>query len=126
MRTTAQKFFFFSKDKNLLTYVSKWFELLLSSQKAQRAVERNLFRKEAKTPGGKKRQVGSMARGHVKWFNDKKGYGFITMENGEDIFVHYTAISGEGYRTLKQGDEVEFEIVHSKKGLQASKVVKIS
>lgn len=67
-----------------------------------------------------------MARGHVKWFNDKKGYGFITMENGEDIFVHYSAISGEGYRTLKQGDEVEFEIVHSKKGLQASKVVKIS
>lgn len=67
-----------------------------------------------------------MARGHVKWFNDKKGYGFITMDNGEDIFVHYTAISGEGYRTLKQGDEVEFEIVHSKKGLQASKVVKIS
>lgn len=67
-----------------------------------------------------------MARGHVKWFNDKKGYGFITMENGEDIFVHYTAISGEGYRTLKQGDEVEFEVVHSKKGLQASKVVKIS
>jgi len=67
-----------------------------------------------------------MARGHVKWFNDKKGYGFITMENGEDIFVHYTAISGEGYRTLKQGDEVEFEIVHSKKGLQASKVVKVS
>ncbi|MBC7328525.1 cold-shock protein [bacterium] len=65
-----------------------------------------------------------MARGHVKWFNDKKGYGFITMENGEDIFVHYTAISGEGYRTLKQGDEVEFEIVQSKKGLQASKVVK--
>jgi CspA family cold shock protein len=47
------------------------------------------------------------------------------MENGEDIFVHYTAISGEGYRTLKQGDEVEFEVVHSKKGLQASKVVKI-
>jgi CspA family cold shock protein len=66
-----------------------------------------------------------MPRGHVKWFNDKKGYGFITMENGEDIFVHYTAISGEGYRTLKQGDEVEFEVVHSKKGLQASKVVKI-
>jgi len=67
-----------------------------------------------------------MARGHVKWFNDKKGYGFITMENGEDIFVHYTAISGEGYRTLKEGDEVEFEVVHSKKGLQASKVVKVS
>ncbi|MGB9878001.1 MAG: cold-shock protein [bacterium] len=67
-----------------------------------------------------------MPRGHVKWFSDKKGYGFITMENGEDIFVHYTAISGEGYRTLKQGDEVEFEVVHSKKGLQASKVVKIS
>jgi CspA family cold shock protein len=66
-----------------------------------------------------------MPKGHVKWFNDKKGYGFITMENGEDIFVHYTAISGEGYRTLKQGDEVEFEVVHSKKGLQASKVVKI-
>ncbi len=63
-----------------------------------------------------------MARGRVKWFNEKKGYGFIEQENGEDIFVHYTAIVGKGFKTLRQGQEVEFEVVMGPKGPQASKV----
>ncbi len=63
-----------------------------------------------------------MPRGRVKWFNDKKGYGFIEREDGEDVFVHYTAIVGEGFRTLHEGEEVEFEIVQGPKGPQASKV----
>jgi len=64
-------------------------------------------------------------RGKVKWFNNAKGYGFIERENGEDVFVHYTAIVGEGYRTLEEGQQVEFEVVKGKKGLQATNVVKI-
>jgi len=64
-----------------------------------------------------------MARGRVKWFNEKKGYGFIEQENGEDIFVHYTAIVGKGFRTLRQGQEVEFEIVMGPKGPQAANVI---
>jgi len=63
-----------------------------------------------------------MVRGRVKWFNEKKGYGFIEQENGEDIFVHYTAIVGHGFRTLRQGQEVEFEIVQGPKGPQAANV----
>jgi len=68
------------------------------------------------------RRLSSMARGRVKWFNEKKGYGFIEQENGEDIFVHYTAIVGKGFRTLRQGQEVEFEIVMGPKGPQAANV----
>ncbi len=67
----------------------------------------------------------SMLTGHVKWFNDKKGYGFITRDDGQgDVFVHYTAIKGEGYRTLSEGDAVEFEIKETEKGPQAVNVVK--
>ena len=61
-------------------------------------------------------------QGRVKWFNNSKGYGFIGRDNGSDIFVHYTAIVGDGYRTLQEGDSVEFEIVQGPKGPQASKV----
>ncbi|RKY30810.1 MAG: cold-shock protein [Candidatus Omnitrophota bacterium] len=64
-------------------------------------------------------------KGKVKWFNNAKGYGFIERENGEDVFVHYTAIVGEGYRTLEEGQQVEFEVVKGKKGLQAINVVKL-
>lgn len=65
-------------------------------------------------------------RGVVKWFDNSKGYGFIGRDDGPDIFVHYTAIVGEGYKTLKEGDAVEFEIVQGSKGPQAANVVKLS
>lgn len=61
--------------------------------------------------------------GKVKWFNNVKGYGFIGRSNGPDVFVHYTAIVGEGYRTLKEGDDVEFEVAQGTKGPQAANVV---
>lgn len=61
--------------------------------------------------------------GQVKWFNDLKGFGFITQEGGEDVFVHYSAIEGDGFRTLIEGQPVEFDVSESPKGLQASKVI---
>lgn len=64
--------------------------------------------------------------GQVKWFNNAKGYGFIGREGGADIFVHYSAITGEGYRSLQEGDTVEFEIVQGQKGPQAADVVKVT
>jgi len=66
-----------------------------------------------------------MERGIVKWFNGSKGYGFITRDGGEDVFVHYKSIEGNGYRSLEEGDEVEFEVVQGPKGLQATKVTKL-
>jgi len=63
-------------------------------------------------------------QGTVKWFNNSKGYGFIGREDGPDVFVHYSAIVGDGYRTLQEGDPVEFEIVQGPKGPQASNVQK--
>lgn len=66
-----------------------------------------------------------MATGKVKWFNEAKGFGFIQQENGADVFVHYTAIDGNGFRTLAEGQAVEFEIVQGPKGPQAQKVNKI-
>jgi CspA family cold shock protein len=63
-----------------------------------------------------------MAKGHVKWFDQKKGYGFITREDGDDLFVHYSAIARDGFKTLDEGDEVEFEVTEGKKGLQAINV----
>jgi len=63
-----------------------------------------------------------MATGTVKWFNDAKGFGFISQEGGEDVFVHHTAISMDGFRTLKEGERVEFEVIQGPKGLQAANV----
>ena len=66
-----------------------------------------------------------MAQGTVKWFNDKKGFGFISQDNGDDVFVHQTSIQGEGFRTLAEGDKVEFEIIKDQKGYKATNVVKL-
>jgi CspA family cold shock protein len=63
-------------------------------------------------------------KGTVKWFNDSKGYGFIQSPRGEDVFVHFSAIQAEGFRTLSEGDQVEFEVRESDKGLQATNVIR--
>jgi CspA family cold shock protein len=63
-----------------------------------------------------------MAQGSVKWFNDAKGYGFISQEDGEDVFVHFSAIQASGFKSLTEGDKVEFEVTRGAKGLQASNV----
>ena len=75
----------------------------------------------------KKEEKDTLARvtGTVKWFNNAKGYGFIGQDGGADVFVHYSAIEGEGYRTLQEGDLVEFEITQGQKGPQAEKVNKL-
>ncbi len=65
-----------------------------------------------------------MERGKVKWFNENKGFGFIEREDGDDVFVHFSAIQGDGFKTLTEGQEVEFEIVEGEKGPQAKNVVK--
>ncbi|MDD5155386.1 MAG: cold-shock protein [Candidatus Omnitrophica bacterium] len=65
-----------------------------------------------------------MAKGKVKWFNNQKGYGFITRDDGKDVFVHYSAITGDGYKTLNEGQEVEFEVTQGPKGEQATDVKK--
>ena len=71
-------------------------------------------------------EVRAMARltGTVKWFNDAKGYGFISREGGPDVFVHFSAIQGSGFKSLAEGDRVEFEIVQGQKGPQADNVIK--
>ena len=66
-----------------------------------------------------------MATGTVKWFNNQKGFGFITPESGNDVFVHHSEIQGEGYKSLDEGQKVEFEIVSGEKGEQAKNVVKL-
>lgn len=65
-----------------------------------------------------------MAKGVVKWFNDSKGFGFIEQENGEDVFVHFSAIQSDGFKSLAEGDSVEFEVTKGQKGLQAVNVVR--
>jgi CspA family cold shock protein len=67
----------------------------------------------------------TVPRGKVKWFNANKGFGFIAQEGGADVFVHFSAISGDGFKTLEEGQEVEFEIVNGAKGPQAANVTKV-
>ena len=66
-----------------------------------------------------------MAQGTVKWFNESKGYGFITVDDGKDVFVHFSAIQGEGFKTLNEGQKVSFDIVNGEKGPQAANVAKL-
>jgi cold shock protein len=70
-------------------------------------------------------RVCSMETGTVKWFNGAKGYGFIARESGDDVFVHFKEIAGEGYKTLNEGDKVSFEVTQGPKGLQATNVTKV-
>jgi cold shock protein len=72
----------------------------------------------------KQEETAVMANGTVKWFNDSKGFGFIQQENGEDVFVHFSAIQGDGFKSLAEGQAVSFEIVQGPKGLQAANVNK--
>jgi CspA family cold shock protein len=67
-----------------------------------------------------------VAQGRVKWFNDAKGYGFIAREEGPDVFVHYSAIQGDGFRSLVEGQTVQFELIEGPKGLQAQNVTKLA
>jgi len=66
-----------------------------------------------------------LVRGKVKWFSNQKGYGFITLDSGEDVFVHHSAIKGEGYKTLNEGQLVELEVTQGSKGKQAANVVRL-
>jgi CspA family cold shock protein len=72
----------------------------------------------------RKQRRNRMANGVVKWFNNSKGFGFITQDNGEDVFVHFSAITGDGFKSLNEGDKVTFEVVKGPKGLQAANVSK--
>ena len=66
-----------------------------------------------------------MAKGNVKWFNESKGFGFVTQENGTDVFAHYSAIKGNGFKTLAEGDSVSFDVVEGDKGPKAENIVKL-
>jgi CspA family cold shock protein len=84
-----------------------------------------MCRYSRKSSMGEQEGVQFMPRGEVKWFNDRKGYGFISQEGGQDIFVHHSGILGEGFRSLAEGDVVEFEIEESDRGPKAVSVQKI-
>ena len=95
-----------------------------------RELRLNEYRYALALPAGfyrRQRKANSVAqyKGKVKWFNNAKGYGFIGREDGPDVFVHYSSIQLDGYKTLKEGDDVEFEIVQGQKGAQADAVIRL-
>jgi CspA family cold shock protein len=108
---------------------------LIDRQRRARSSSRGVFlclESRQTSPGGERTQGGkahkegngNMAIGNVKWFNDAKGFGFITQEGGEDVFVHFSAIQASGFKSLAEGDRVEFEVTRGPKGLQAANVRK--
>ena len=88
-------------------------------------MELNPLRREHRGYPRDKEGCTHMAQGRVKWFNDAKGFGFITQEGGEDVFVHFSAIAAQGFKSLAEGDQVEFEVTRGPKGLQAANVRKV-
>lgn len=88
---------------------------------------RDLLRTEAVSTQNDQKGSGQVAqyRGTVKWFNNAKGYGFLGRDGGADVFVHYSSIQREGYKSLKEGDEVEFDIIQGAKGPQADQVARL-
>jgi cold shock protein len=82
--------------------------------------------RQVEYPHRRPRRGSFVAEGTVKWFSNEKGYGFIQQDGGEDVFVHFSEIQGDGYRTLKEGQRVEFEVAQGNKGLQASGVRSIA
>jgi CspA family cold shock protein len=82
------------------------------------------WRADGRFVRGSQKEEGSMPTGKVKWFNEKKGYGFIAQESGDDVFVHFSAITGDGFKTLTEGEAVEFEITQGPKGPQAANVTR--
>jgi len=83
------------------------------------------MRKRSATAFSIQKEVRTLARGKVKWFSNKKGYGFIECEEGKDVFVHYQDIQGDGFKTLREEEEVEFEMIEGDKGLKALNVMKV-
>jgi cold shock protein len=93
-----------------------------SVEEKEQSIFPSLVRRGSSATEGRR---SSVAQGKVKWFNGQKGYGFITTDEGEDVFVHYSAIGGSGFRTLEQGQRVQFEVTQGPKGLQAANVNKL-
>jgi CspA family cold shock protein len=92
--------------------------------RAQRNLSGRFGRAEQPIRPRVQREEAKQVKGKVKWFNDSKGYGFIEQDSGKDVFVHFSAINMDGYKTLKEGQEVEFEITEGPKGPQATNVMR--